>query len=54
MKMVDHIQNIVFQKAIKDYNVKIDGKNLFDRPIKTKKQHTKILEKLLLVKEMIT
>ena len=39
---------------IKDYNVKIDGKNLFDQPIKTKKQHTKILEKLLLVKEMIT
>ena len=39
MKMVDyHIQNIVSQKYnvykyIKDYNVKIDGRNFFNQPI---------------------
>ena len=36
---------------IKDYNVMIDGKNVFDQPLKNDK-HMKILEKLLLVKEM--
>ena len=36
---------------IKDYNVMIDGKNFFDQPINNIK-HMKILEKLLLVKEM--
>ena len=35
---------------IKDYNVPIDGKNFFDQPVK----HTKILEELLQVEEMIT
>ena len=35
---------------IKDYNVPIDGKNFFDQPVK----HTKILEELLPVEEMIT
>ena len=35
MRMVEHqIQNIIFQKVeIKDYNVKIDGRNFFDQPI---------------------
>ena len=36
MKMVDHhIQIIIFQ--IKNYNVNIDGKNIFDQPIKDDK-----------------
>ena len=39
---------------IKDYNVMIDGKNFFDQPVKNDKVNMKILEKLLLVKEMIT
>ena len=38
---------------IKDYNILIDGKNFFDQPTKDLK-HAKILEELLLVKEMIT
>ena len=38
---------------IKDYNVKIDGRNVFDQPTMILKD-TKILEKLPLVKEMIT
>ena len=39
---------------IKDYNLMIDGKNLFDQPVKKMiKLHMKILEKLLLVEEMI-
>ena len=34
MKMIEHhIQNIIFQIEIKDYNVKIDYKNVFDQPI---------------------
>ena len=36
---------------IKDYNVMIDGKNVFDQAIKDK--HMKTLERLLPVKEMI-
>ena len=36
---------------ITDYNVMIDGKNFFDQPVK---KHMKMLEKFLLVKEMIT
>ena len=36
---------------IKDYNFMIDGKNIFDEPIKNDKITS---EKLLLVKEMIT
>ena len=32
----------------------IDGKNFFDQPVKNDKVNMKILEKLLLVKEMIT
>ena len=38
---------------IKDYNVKIDGRKFFDQPTMTLK-NTKILEKMTLVKEMIT
>ena len=38
---------------IKDYNVIIHSKNVFDQPINSLK-HLKILEKLLLIKEMIT
>ena len=46
----DTIPNI----EIKAYNIMIDGKNFFDQPkINIIKQHMTILEKLLLVKEMI-
>ena len=38
---------------IKDYNVMIDGKTFFNQPINKVLKHMKILEKLLLVKEMI-
>ena len=38
---------------VKYYNVMIDGKNVFDQPTKVILKHTTILEKLLLVKEMI-
>ena len=38
---------------IKDYKVMIDGKNLFDQSVKNYK-NLKTLEKLLLVKDMIT
>ena len=37
---------------IKDYNIMIDGKNVFDEPVKMIKQHMKIFKNLLLVKEM--
>ena len=39
---------------IKDYNVKTDGKNFFDQPKIMILKHMKTLEKLLLVKEMVT
>ena len=39
---------------IMEYNVKIDGKNFFDQPINNNTKTYEILEKLLLVKEMIT
>ena len=39
---------------IKDYNVMIDGKNSFDQPIRNNKIKYKNIQKLLLVKEMIT
>ena len=32
----------------------IDGKNVFDQPIKRCKNHFKLLEKFILVKAMIT
>ena len=39
---------------IKDCTVKIDGKNVLEQPVKKiMLQHMRILEKLLLVKEMI-
>ena len=38
---------------IKDYNVMIDGKNVFAQPIKNNKVSMRILEKLLPVKEII-
>ena len=46
-QMEHHIQNIIIQKVeVKDYNVKIDGRNLFDQPInndiKTYENNTKI------------
>ena len=52
MKMTEHhTQLIIFQKLeIKDYNVMIDGRNLFDQLINSMLKHTKILEKLLQVK----
>ena len=39
---------------IKDYNVMISGRNLFDQSIRNGIKHMKALEKLLLIKEMIT
>ena len=39
---------------LKDYNVMTDDKNFFDQPINSDLKHMKILEELLLVKEMIT
>ena len=34
VKMIEyHIQNIIFQKQKKDYNLKIDGKSFSDQPI---------------------
>ena len=39
---------------MKDYNIMINGENVFDQPIKTIRLHMKTLEKLLLAKEMIT
>ena len=39
---------------LKDYNVMTDNKNFFDQPINSDLKHMKILEELLLVKEMIT
>ena len=44
-----YLANVV----IKDYNVMINGENLFDQPIKNNKVTFKKLEKLLQVKEMI-
>ena len=38
---------------IKDYNGKIDGRSIFDQPIKSNIKHMKALRKLLLVNEMI-
>ena len=35
-----------------DYNVMIDGENFFDQPVKNDNQRMKILETLLLVKEI--
>ena len=39
---------------IKDYNIIIDGRNLFDQPLKNDVRTIKTFEKLLLVKEIIT
>ena len=44
----------VFMKAKIKVNVIIDGRNVFDQPIKIIQEHMQTLEKLLLVKEMIT
>ena len=38
---------------IKDYNVMIDGKNLFDQPVKNDKVTYENIRNLLLLKEMI-
>ena len=48
-----HSEYYLPKAEIKVYNVKIDDRNVFDQPITTLK-YMKILEKLLLVKEMIT
>ena len=32
----------------------IDGRNFFDQSVKNDKKHTKVFEKLLLIKQMIT
>ena len=48
-----HSTYYLLREEIKDYNVMIDGKNLFDQPINSMtEKHTKILEKLLQVKGM--
>ena len=39
---------------LKDCNVMINRENIFDQPVKDNKVHMKTLEKLLLVKGMIT
>ena len=39
---------------MKDYNIMINGENVFDQPIKGNKVNMKTLEKLLRVKEIIT
>ena len=39
---------------IKDYNVMINGENVFDQPIKNNKVTYEYIRKLLLVKEIIT
>ena len=49
-----HSEYYLPKVEIKDYNAKIDGKNFFDQPINKNTKNMKILEKLLLVKEMIT
>ena len=54
MKMVEHHIQKIWKVEIKDYNVKIDGKNFFDQPINNDTKTWETLEKLLLVKEMIT
>ena len=38
---------------IKDTNIMIEEKNFFDQPIRNDINHMKLLEKLLLVKEVI-
>ena len=48
-----HSEYYLPKVTIKDYNVIIDGKNIFDQPIINLK-NMKILEKVQLVKEMIT
>ena len=48
-----HTQLIIFPKVeIKDYNVMIDGKNLFDQPINSMTKTYENFRKLLLVKAM--
>ena len=53
LKRISRKRYYIPNVEIKDYNVMIDGKNFFDQPVKNDK-HMKILEKLLLVKEMTT
>ena len=35
MKIEQYTQNIIPLVEIKDYNVMIDGRNVFDQPVKT-------------------
>ena len=48
---ISHSTQYLPKVEIKDYNIMIDGRNFFDQPINNIR-HRKILEKLLLVKEM--
>ena len=48
---ISHSTQYLPKVEIKDYNIMIDGRNFFDKPINNIRQR-KILEKLLLVKEM--
>ena len=42
MKMTKHlVQSVLTSVEIKDFNVLIDGKRLFNPPIKIKKKHMK-------------
>ena len=47
---ITHREYFLAKVELKDCNIKIDGRNFFDRPIDSM---AKIYEKLLLVKEMI-
>ena len=48
-------KSFIYQiEKIKSYNVMIDGNFFFDQPVKNSKITSENIEKLLLVKEMIT
>ena len=49
-----HSEYYLPKVEIKDYNVKIDGTNLFDQPINNDIKTCEVLEKLPQAKEMIT
>ena len=49
-----HARYYVPKAKVKDYNVMINGKSLFDQPIKNYYNRVKTLEKLLFVRKMVT
>ena len=51
---IRHTRYFLSKVKLKDYNVKIGVENIFDQPIMMILKHMRTLEKLLLVKEMIT